>query len=321
MSKAVGRPVRVQWFREDTHGWEFYGPMILSKVKAGLDSTNKIVAYDFESYGMGGGSVPYSAGGQYIFGRGSANHQFVRNNPVRTFFFTGPLRAPEGPQTTFASESFLDELAAAVKMDPVKFRQAHLDPSRAADARVLAVINAAAEKFGWDSRPSGNPANASNRTGIVRGRGFAYGSYVNENSFGAVVIELEVNQSTGDVHLIRAVVAFDCGLIVNPEAVRQQLEGSLVQGSSRALLEEVKHDGRRVSSLDWISYPIIRFGNIPRIETVLISRPDLPSSGAGEGPTVPLWAAIANAIFDATGARVRQVPMTPERVLAAIKQR
>ncbi|MBI4470006.1 MAG: xanthine dehydrogenase family protein molybdopterin-binding subunit [Acidobacteria bacterium] len=319
MSAAVGRPVKVQWFREDTHGWESYGPIHLFKIKAGLDASGNVIAYEFDSWGATANNN--SSGERYKFGRGSATFRVMGGNPTGgTFFLTAPLRAPSQPATTFASESFIDEMAAAVSADPVQFRLRHLDPADPAQARGMDVIAAAAERFGWDTRPSPNPAHVANRSGVVRGRGIAYGP--RSQAYVATVMEVEVDQATGAVRPIRAVVAHDIGLIVNPESLRQQIEGQVAQTTSRALWEEIKHDGRRVSTLDWLSYPYLKMTEFPRVESVLINRPELGTgSGAGEAATVSIVGAVANAIFDATGARLRQAPFTPERVLEALNAR
>jgi CO/xanthine dehydrogenase Mo-binding subunit len=186
--------------------------------------------------------------------------------------------------------------------------------------RVARVLREAAQLFGWDSRPSPNPANADNRTGVVRGRGVGYGGF--SNTHVAEVAEVEVDQSTGAVRVLRVAVAHDCGLIINPLSIREQIEGCVTQGTSRALYEEVKHDGYRVSSLDWIAYPYLKFTEFPSVESVLVDYgARFSSTGVGEPATVPIPVAIANAIFDATGARVRQIPLTPERVKAALDAR
>lgn len=322
LSKAVGRPVKLQWFREDTHGYESYGPLHLFNLKAGLDGSNQITAYDFEVYGATFGGVNLaSAGTRYVFATnaGSANFRLLAHTGTN-HFLTAPLRAPDAVATTFASESFLDELAALVGMDPVEFRLRHLDPANTEGARVMEVLRQAAALFGWDSRPSPNPANAGNRTGVVRGRGIAYGGF--SSTHVAEAAEVEVDQATGEVRVLRVAVAHDCGLIINPLSIKEQIEGAVTQGASRALWEEVKHDGRRVSTLDWIQYPLVRFSQIPKVESVLIDNGSrFRSTGVGEPATVPIPAAIANAIFDATGARIRQVPLTPDRVLAALNAR
>jgi len=213
---------------------------------------------------------------------------------------------------TFANESFMDELAAAVGADPVEYRLRYL-----ADARERAVLLAAAEKAGWDSRPSP----PTKETELVEGRGVAFARYENEQAIVACIAEVQVEKSTGVVRVKRIVLAHDCGLIINPDGVKNQIEGSVIQSLSRALKEEVQFDEICITSLDWQTYPILTFSEVPEIEIVLINRPDQPAMGAGEPSTVTTAAAVANAIFDATGVRLRQIPFTPERLRAALLER
>lgn len=321
LSRAVGRPVKLQWFREDSHGYDTSGPLHLMYFTGGLNSAGKIVAHIFDMWGSG---IEGSSGGQrYDYGNAPANFMRISGSPTGgTFFTTSPLRAPNGPATCFGSEGFLDELAHAAKADPIQFRLAHLlDQSVEARYRLRATLIAAAEKFKWETRPSPNPANAGILTGKVRGRGIAHGGFA--GTYVSTIIEVEVDLSTGAVNPLRAVVAHDCGLVVNPESVRQQAEGCTAQSISRALWEEVKHDGYRVSTVDWVGYRVTKMTEVPRTEVVLVhdKRTDVIQGGVGEPAVVPVAAAIGNAIFDAIGVRIRQVPLTPERVLAALKAR
>jgi len=223
---------------------------------------------------------------------------------------TGHLRDPVGPQIHFASESFIDEIAAAVGADPVEFRLRH-----AKNPRDIEVIKAAAEKAAWIAGPAGTRRSASGDT--LAGRGFAY-STRNGTSV-AVVCDVEVNRSTGAVWARRFVVAHDCGLIVNPEGLRLCIEGNVVQAVSRALWEEVTFDNKSVTSNDWLSYPILDMTEAPEsVECVLINRPAVRPNGAGEPSTRPIAGAVANAIFEATGVRLRRAPFTPDRVKAAL---
>jgi nicotinate dehydrogenase subunit B len=225
-----------------------------------------------------------------------------RASPLRT----AHLRDPVGPQIHFASESFIDEIAYAVRSDPVAFRLKYLK-----DERDIAVIKAAAEKAGWETRVAGPNNRVSD--GVAAGRGFAYCQ--RGRSVIAAVAEVEVDLKSGKVAAKRFVVAHDCGLIVNPTALRACIEGNVIHGASRALLEETMFDPEKVTSVDWLTYPILDIAATPAsVEIVLINRPDLPPLGAGEPSTRPIAAAIANAIFDATGQRVRRAPFTPERV-------
>jgi CO/xanthine dehydrogenase Mo-binding subunit len=239
---------------------------------------------------------------------------------------TGNLRDPNGPQSTFASESFIDEAAAAAKVDALEFRMKMLTASTDDNgafhrARSIAVLKAAAQTFGWDSRPSPKRPGTGN---ILTGRGIAY--TFRGNSIAAQIAEVEVNRQTGHVYAKRLVCAYDVGLAVNPEALRRTAECATLHGLSRALYEEAQFDNEKMTSRDWISHPTLRHMDIPeRLEVVLVNgdpkpdRPDLPSYGAGEAALKPMLAAIANAIHDATGVRIRRVPFRDDRVLAALK--
>jgi CO/xanthine dehydrogenase Mo-binding subunit len=251
----------------------------------------------------------------YRGGTGTISSVRVLTHNIRSPFFTGPLRSPERLQNTFAHESFMDEIAAAVAADPVAHRLKHL-----ADARLINVVNAAAMAANWDTRPSPKPGNR--RSGTVSGRGVSCVLYEGDNGYCAMVAEVDVNQDTGAVIVRRLVIAEDCGPISNPDGLRNQLEGGALQGISRALLEEVTWDDSKVTSIDWRTYhPLFLGADIPKIETVLLNRTDARANGAGETAVTVTPAAIANAIFDATGARVRDVPFTPDRVKAALAAR
>jgi CO/xanthine dehydrogenase Mo-binding subunit len=246
----------------------------------------------------------------------------VWESPLRT----GNLRDPNGPQSTFAAESFIDELAAAAKADPVEFRLRLLTAGTADDsgfkrARSIAVVKAAAEAFGWDPRPSPRPLGTG---AILTGRGIAY--TFRSQTVVAEIAEVEVNRRTGHVWVKRLVCAHECGLIINPEALRRTIEGGMLHSLSRALHEEVTFDTEKVTSVDWTSYPSLRHTDAPaKIDVVLVNgdpnpqRPDLPHYGAGETVCKPMIAAVANAIYDATGVRLRRVPFRDARVLAALK--
>jgi CO/xanthine dehydrogenase Mo-binding subunit len=208
----------------------------------------------------------------------------------------------------------MDELAAAAKTDPVAFRLRHLSDSRLSD-----VVKGAAEAANWSARPSPNPQNP--KTGTAKGRGFGCVAYEGGNGYCAMVAEVEVDRSSGEVTVKHVVTANDAGPISNPDGIRNQIEGGTLQGMSRALMEEVTWDDQKVTSFDWRTYHTLPLGfDVPRMETLLINRPDKPACGAGETTITVVAAAIANAIFDATGARIRQVPFTPERVKAALSE-
>ena len=332
LSQAVGKPVRVQWMRHDEHGWEPKGPAMVMDLAAGLDAEGRIVAWDFTNItsthstrprhqpgntigGLLTGHAPayeLSNGGRnadvtYEFPNKRVQIRYHRSSPLRP----SALRGLSGFQNTFANETFMDELAAATDADAVAYRLGYLK-----DERARAVIAAVAKLAKWEARPSGR----RHTTGQPdSGRGIAYCQYENENAYAAVIVEVDVDRASGKVQVRKMFAAHDCGLIVNPDGVRNQVEGCLVQGMSRALFEEVSFDRSGTTSLDWLTYPIARFNDIPEVvEVELINRLDKPSVGAGEGATCPVAAAIGNAIFNATGTRLRQYPFTPERIRSAI---
>jgi CO/xanthine dehydrogenase Mo-binding subunit len=245
----------------------------------------------------------------------------VWETPLRT----GNLRDPNGPQSTFAAESFIDEMAAAANADPVDFRMRMLTASSEDKvfhrARSLAVVKAVTELFGWDPRPSPKPRATGE---MLIGRGMAYA--FRGQTIVAQIAEVEVNRRTGHVWVKRLACAYDCGLVVNPEALRRTAECGMLHSLSRALHEEVEFDAEKVTSVDWNSHPSLTHADAPeRIDVVLVNgdpnpkRPDLPPYGAGETACKTVMAAVGNAIFDATGVRLRRVPFRDERVLAALK--
>ena len=332
LSRAVGRPVRVQWMRHDEHAWEPKGPAMVMQARGAVDGNGRAVAWEYEVWSPTHSTRPRGDAGEtlagqlqglpikvpFIGGDRNARHGYEIDNervvihwladmPLRV----SALRGLGAPQNTFANESFIDELAAVAGADPVDFRLRHLRDQRAID-----VVRAAASLASWQPR-IGAAALAENP--IARGRGFAYAQYENENAYAAMVADVEVDRRTGAIRVRRVFVAHDCGLIVNPDGVRNQIEGNVVQTISRTLKEEVRFDRRRVTSLDWQSYPLLRFSEVPdAIEITLIDRRDQPSVGAGEPAACPVPAAIANAVFAATGVRLRRVPFTPERVKGAL---
>ena len=224
---------------------------------------------------------------------------------------TGYLRAPGDIARCFASESFMDEIAADLRVDPVQFRMRYLGANKRGAEALAAVVKQAR----WQERPS--PA-ATSSGAKAPGRGVAISNRA-ETICGAVA-EVEVDTSTGNVAVKRFVLSHDCGLIINPDGLKNQIEGNIIQGVSRALMEEVKFDSTGIKTLDWNSYPVIRFPSVPEIEIILINRPEMSALGGGEPSSAPIAAAIANAIFDAVGVRLREAPFTPERVLARLKK-
>jgi len=267
------------------------------------------------TYSNNSNGVPsYLAGrvGNVARGTGTVASERALVHNVLSPFWTGPLRSPARLQNTFAHESFMDELAAHARADPVEYRLRHLSNSR-----LRAAVTEAAKAAKWESRPSPRPANR--RAGVATGRGMACVAYEGDNGFAAMVAEVEVDQDTGKIAVKRMVVSTDAGPISNPDGLRNQMEGGALQGMSRALGEEVTWDDRQVTSFDWRTYHSLPLGfAIPAIETVLINRTDEAATGAGETTITIAAAAIGNAIFDATGARLRQIPFTAERVKAAL---
>ena len=358
LSQAAGKPVRVQLSRKDEMAWENYGYAFTIDQRAGLDAAGNIVAWDHESWSavMGGrpgagnpgnvvsgmlagfepaafaprspapdptnfgnmsNAVPsYVTGcvGERCGGTGTVTSQRVLTHNIRSPFFTGPLRSPERLQNTFAHESFIDEIAASLKVDPVDYRLRHL-----ADPRMTRVVQEAAKLAKWEKRPS--PRTNIARTGTLSGRGISCVLYEGNNGYCAVVAEVDVNQGTGAVVVKNLYIASDCGPISNPDGLNNQLEGGALQGMSRALLEEVTWDDEKVTSVDWRTYRTLSLGaEVPVIRTTLINA-EGRAMGAGETAVTVVPAAIANAIFDATGARLRQIPFTPDRVRAGLAAR
>ena len=359
MSQAVDRPVRVQLARQDEMAWENYGPAYVIDQRVGLDANGTITSWDYEAWSLSRGGRPGAnapgnvvtgmlagfqpAGVQprspapapmefdngnntvpsYVAGRvgdkdggtGNVRSERVLSHVIESPFFTGPLRSPARLQNTFAHESFMDEIAASLKADPIEYRLRHLS-----DPRLREVLTAARSKAGWDTRPS--PRNGSRAGRVATGRGIACVLYEGDNGYCALVTEVDVNQDTGLVVVKRCVAAMDCGPISNPDGLRNQVEGGIIHGMSRTLREEVTWSGARVTSIDWRTYrPWFVGEQVPVIESVLINRTDALATGAGETTITVAAASIGNAIFDATGVRLRQLPFTPERVKAAMSAR
>lgn len=342
MSQAVGKPVRVQYMRHDEMAWENFGTPMVMHLRAGVDAGGTITSWDHEDWTANRGSRPGPPGNlptgvlagfpepppppspppspplgddslnsmpSYTF----ANLRVRSYGVYKPWLFTGPLRSPSRLQNTFANESFMDEIASAFRLDPVAFRLRH-----ATDPRLIAVIQKAAQSAGWQARPSPNPASGSG-SNLATGRGVAAVHYEGNSSYLAMIVDAEVDRGSGQVRVPRVVVAHDCGVIINPDGLRLQLEGNVIHALSRALKEEVTFDRSGVTAVDWSSYPILTFEELPTQLTIdLINRPDQPALGAGEPTETLLAGALANAIFDATGARLRVLPFTPARVKAAM---
>jgi CO/xanthine dehydrogenase Mo-binding subunit len=327
-----GRPVRVQWMREQEHTLEPFGPAMTTRVHAGLER-GSIASWQYEVWSnthstrpgtagslLAGASVasPFPAPPPQLIpqpeGGGDRNalpiynipnaqvvHHFIADMPLRV----SALRALGAYMNVFSIESFMDELAKAAGSDPVEFRLRHLE-----DARARAVIQLAAENFGW--RAGSSPPRG-------HGHGFAFARYKNLAAYCALAVEVAVEHETGGVRLVRAVAAVDSGQAVNPDGIRNQIEGGIIQAASWTLYEEVAFDARAIMSRDWASYPILRFAAVPeRVDVHVIDRPGQPFLGTGEAAAGPTAAAIANAIAHAKGVRVRDLPFTRARVKAAI---
>ena len=341
LSQAVGRPVRVQWMRADMTAWGAKGPASVFDLSAALDADGGVTALQYTSRAFSGTEItpqPNSAGnllaGQLsgvpnttgadefdTWGDMAPRYEFPNLHAVGyvvpTFYAEGSplrgthLRDPGGPATTFAVESFMDELAAKVGADPIEFRLKYIGN----DARAKAVLASVAEHAKWDRRSS--PKKPAASAEVATGRGVALA--IRNGTYVATVAEVEVQRRTGLVRVKRFVCVHDCGLIVNPEGLRAVISANLIQSLSRALKEEVTFNRSTVTSVDWITYPVARPSDVPeQIDIVLLNHPDLPPGGAGEPSSRPTAAAIANAVFDATGVRVRQAPLSPPRVKAAL---
>jgi nicotinate dehydrogenase subunit B len=363
LSQAVGRPVRLQFSRQDEMMWENLGAACVIEHRASLAPDGRIAIWDREDWVTSLGNRPgYDRPGNIISGMllsyepeplragpakppagkfknqsntvppyfagciegscgggGTIRSERALTHTVRSLFFTGPLRSPLRIQNTFANECFMDELCAQAKADPVDFRLRHLD-----NARMIGVIKAAAKAANWTPRISPLSSLAKTgpgKTGVVSGRGIACVDYEGGNGYAALIVEVDVNLETGLVRPTRFVVALDCGPISNPDGVRNQTEGGILQGMSRALVEEVTWDNRRITSTDWETYNSLHLDyETPAIESVFVTPDGVPAIGAGETAITVTPAAIGNAIFDATGRRLRDLPFTPERVSAALRE-
>jgi CO/xanthine dehydrogenase Mo-binding subunit len=344
MSKAVGAPVRLQMMRWDEHGWTHYGPAIMYDMRAGVDSSGNMVAYEATGFSQGGtqlytgrellGAGPGSPNATVnalppkVNGSGAvtenlspwmkvANTNYkVINKPIDStmgIFQSGPLRAPGAQQTTLADAQVMDMLAVAAGMDSLAFRLQNMQTD-STNQRWAAVLKAAAQAAGWTPWVAGSRLSKEN---IVKGRGIANSHH--GGAYAAVVADITVNKKSGKILVTHLYAAQDSGFAVNPDLIYNQMVGNLIQGTSRALSEEVVFNKNQVTSIDWIGYPILRFKDAPNVTTVLVQRTDQPSLGSGEPPTCPIIGAIANAFFDATGVRLHEAPFTTGRVRATLK--
>jgi CO/xanthine dehydrogenase Mo-binding subunit len=331
LAKAVGKPVRVQWSRADEHGWEPMGPPTLIDMRATMDDANNVTAWEGDFY------IPQQTAGSFlvpltgatlagmpqkddiapgnIFQNSAIQYKFPNIRTVckrleSTVFRPSWIRTPGRMQNTYANECFMDELAAEAKTDPIAFRRKYLD-----DKRGLELIDRLVALSKWETRPSPQKDISGN---IVKGRGMTYVKYELVRTYVGAVAEVEIDRTTGKVRVPRFYLAHDCGQIINPDGVKAQLDGNIIQTVSRTLMEEVKWNRAMVTTLDWAKYPIITFPDVPELVYDLIDRPNERPWGAGEPAAAVVPSAIANAIFDATGVRMRSVPFTPDKVKAAL---
>jgi CO/xanthine dehydrogenase Mo-binding subunit len=344
MSKAVGAPVRLQMMRWDEHGWTHYAPAIMYDMRAGVDASGNIVAYEATGFGQGGTSI-YT--GRELLGNGpgspsatanalpsivngagavtenlspwmkvSSTNYKVINKPINStmgIFHSGPVRAPGAQQTTLADAQTMQQLAVAANMDDLAFRLQNMNTDLDG-SRWAAVLQAAANAAGWKPWVPGSKLSKEN---VVTGRGIANSHH--GGAYAAAVADVQVNKKTGKITVTHMYASQDSGFSMNPSLIYNQMIGNVIQGTSRAMSEEVTFNKNQVTSIDWIGYPILRFKDAPKVTTVLVQRTDQPSLGSGEPPTCPIIGAIANAFYDATGVRLHEAPFTPGRVRATLK--
>jgi CO/xanthine dehydrogenase Mo-binding subunit len=331
LSRAAGKPVRVQWSREDELGWDPKGPPQLLDVAGTVSADGRILDWRTEMWlpkttkglpnipllapeaagiehvpGFNTGLISQNADPPYAAGSVQVVAHWLNHTPLRP----APIRSPGKPANCFAVESFVDELAAAAGADPVDFRLRGLS-----DPRAIEVIKRVAALMQWQPRPSPGTTTTAN---VARGRGISFVHYKHSEAYVAMAMEVAVERASGKIKVERVACAQDCGQIINPDGARGQVEGSILQTLSRVLMEEVMFDRERVVSVDWSSYPIMRFTDAPKLEIALIDRPKEKPVGSGEAACSAVGAALGNAVFDATGLRLRTVPLTPERVKAAM---
>jgi len=330
LAREIGKPVRVQWMRADEHGWDPKGPPTLMDLRAGLDAQGSVSAWETKFYypnttgtnvalvgadlaglpsdaGQSPGGVLNNTAIPYSFPNVTTTAHRLQDTPFKPSW----IRAPGRMQNTFANEAFLDEIAAASGIDPLDIRLKHI----ASDQRGIELLERLADKSGWRTRPK-----ADRQAAVSVGRGLAYVKYELVRTYVGAVAEVEVNRQTGEIHVRRFYITHDCGQIINPDGIRNQLEGGVLQTTSRVLKEEVAFNRSMITSLDWSTYPILTFPEIPDVSIDLIDRPDEKPWGVGEAIAVVVAPAISNAVFDATGARLRSVPFLPQKVKQALQE-
>ena len=330
LARAVGRPVRVQWMRDDENGWDPKGPPTLMDLQAGLDASGQVVAWYSQLYvpeggggnvkllaadlaglpcekGMFPGNIINNSAIPYAF----SNVRTVAHRLAETPFRPSWIRAPGRMQNTFCNEAFVDELAFAAGADPFEFRLRYLTN----DPRGTELLKRLQTFAKWQGRSAARSAGSD----VASGRGVTYVKYELSRTYVGAVADVEVNRKSGDIFVRRFIIVQDCGQIINPDGVKNQIEGNVVQTVSRALKEEVTFDRSRVTSLDWGSYPILKFPEVPDVDIDLIDRRSEKPWGVGEPAAAVVPSAVANAVFDAVGVRIRSVPFTPAKVLAALR--
>src|SRR5262245_50524272 len=335
LAKAVGRPVRVQWSRADEHGWDPKGPPTLLDLRASMDASGNVTAWESEFF------IPQQTAGSFmvpltgatlaglpqkndiapgnIFQNSAIPYKFANVKTVCRRLETTPfrpswIRTPGRMQNTYANECFMDELAAAAKVDPIEFRLKYLDPADKRGIEVLTRLKALAK---WETRPSPQPGSGSGNS--AEGARMSYVKYELVRTYVGIVADVEVDRASGAIRVTRVYMTHDCGQIINPDGLRNQVEGNIIQTLSRTLIEELKFDRSAVTSLDWAGYPILTFPDVPEVVIELINQPNAPPWGAGEPSAAVVPSAISNAVYDATGARLRSIPFTPDKVKAALR--
>ena len=332
LAKAAGRPVRVQWSRADELGWDPKGPPQLLELRGALDANKRIAAWEAEMWvplatanlahvplfgpadagiaqpaGQSVGLISQNANPPYPTANLKVSAHWLADAPLRP----SNIRAPGKVANCFAVESFVDQLAASVGIDALEFRLRDMT-----DPRGIEVLKRCAALIGWSAHASPSARQSGAK---ARGRGLAYIHYKHTETYAAVAMNVEVERATGAIRVLQIACAHDCGLMINPDAVRNQVEGNILQTLSRTLHERTTFDAQRVTSVSWASYPILRFGDVPELRIELVQRLGEPPLGAGEAASTPVPAALANAVFDATGAKLNEVPFAPEMVRAAMK--
>ena len=332
LSKTLGKPVRVQWTRQEEHGLDPKGPAQLLELRAAVDADGEVAAWETQAWlpivtanlpnipllSLDAAGIPQTPGRStgliyqnvdppYTMPNVNAVVHWIPDAPLRT----SAIRAPGKVANTFAVESFVDEIAALARVDPVEFRLRRLT-----NPRGLEVLRRLTARMGWQPRPSPRPVDP--KAAVLTGRGIAYIHYKHEETLVAMGMEVAVERATGRIRVTRVVCAQDCGLMINPDCVQSQLEGNIIQTLSRTLHEEIVYDRNGVTTVDWASYPILTFPEVPALEFELIQRLDQPPLGVGEAASTPVPAALGNAVFDATGVRLRTVPFRADRVKAAL---